>query len=157
MKISIQMISLGPHELFFLFDYQHQPIIEAKEVQYNSLGCLLHDFPQLNEQKNVDKLAEITNFLGRGLEFQFIEDIESFKLSYYQQIESEQSALLYEGSSIKDYGVFDLSVMHPPSLRGDKLVFFVKHDYLNIPYQATLIYPIGYGALNLIYELLPQI
>ncbi|MFI0434941.1 MAG: hypothetical protein ACH350_04330 [Parachlamydiaceae bacterium] len=155
MKISIQMISLAPHELFFLFDHEDQPVIEANQVQYRSLGRLLQMFPQLNFSKHLDKLAQIANFLARGLEFQYIEDIESFRLFYYQQMEAEESALLYEGTHLKDYGIFDLSVIHPPRMKEGKLIFFVKHDYLNIPYQTILHYPIGYGGPNMVYELLP--
>lgn len=155
MKISIQMISLGPHELFFLFDRHHQPAIEVKEVQYHSLGILLKTFPQLQQQDHFDKLAQIANFLAKGLEFQYIEEINSFKTSYYQQVELERSSLLYEGVTLKDYGIFDLSVMHPPCLKDHKFIFFVKHDYLGIPYQVSLLYPIGKDNPEMIYELLP--
>lgn len=155
MKIFIQMISLGPHELFFLFDHQHQPIIEAESIQYHALGHLLKSFPQLQEQDHLDKFAQIANFLAKGLEFQYIENIDFFKAAYYQQVELEQSSLLYEGSSIKDYGIFDLSFMHPPRLEDHKLIFFVSHDYLGIPYEVNLLYPMGKDTPELLYELLP--
>lgn len=155
MKISIQMISFGPHELFFLFDHQHQPVIEVKGILYHSLGHLLKTFPEFQHQDHLDKLAQIANFLAKGLEFQHIEDIDYFKASYSQQVELEQSSLLYEGSAIKDYGIFDLSVMHPPCLKDQTLVFFVKHDYLGIPYKVSLLYPIEKDHPEMFYELLP--
>jgi hypothetical protein len=157
MKISIQMISLGPHELFFLFDYQHQPVLEVKGVQYHSLEAILKKFPELQQTKHLDKLAQIANFLAKGLEFQYIEDITLFKATYYQEVELEQSSLLYEGSALKDYGIFDLSVMHPPRLKDQRLVFFVKHDYLGIPYQVSLFYPIRKEHPEMLYELLPLV
>ena len=156
MKISIQMISLGSHELFFLFDHQHQPVIEVKGVQYDSLAHLLQTFPPLYDQKNLKTLAQITNFFAKGVEFQYIEDIEAFSLSYYQQVEEEQSSLLYEGSAIKDYGIFDLSAMHPPKVENQTLIFFVRHDYLHIPYRVTFYYPSHpEKTLEISYELLP--
>lgn len=156
MKISLQMVSLDSHELFFLFDHEHRPVIEVKEILYDNLGSLLKAFPLLKRDKHLDKLAKIATFLAQGPEFQYIEDIESFKTSYYQQVEGEKHSLLEEKSSIKDFGVFDLSVMHPPLSRDHQLIFFVKHDYLGIPYRVTVHFPTGSDPdPNIHYELLP--
>lgn len=155
MKISIQMLSIESTELFFLFDYQHQPVIEVNGIQYTSLRQLLDILPQLHHPQHLEKLAQIANFLAKGLEFQHIEDIELFKESYYQQIEAAQSSLLDDGPKLKDYGIFDLSAMHPPCLKKEQLVFFVKHDFLLIPYQATLFQPIENDLLHMAYEILP--
>ena len=154
MKISIQMLSLGPIEIFFLFDHHHQPVIETMGIQYPLLPDLLETLPQLYEDQNLEKLAQIANFLAKGIEFQYIENIELFKENYYQQIEAEQASLLDEGPLLKDYGIFDLSVMHHPHLKDNQLVFFVKHDYLGIPYKVTLFLPIEEMA-KMSYELLP--
>ncbi len=155
MKISIQMLSLGSAELFFFYNQAHQPAIEINGISYSSLSHLLQDLPQLALIENIEKLAQVANFLAKGLEFQYIENIESFKENYWQQIEAEQSNLLHETTKLKDYGLFDLSLMHPPQLRDYKLIFFVKHDYLLIPYQASLFYPIDREPLHMSYELLP--
>ncbi len=155
MKISIQMLFVGPNELFFLFNHQHQPVIEMEGIQYHSLGQLLHILPQLHHPQHIEKLVQIANFLARGIEFQYIEDIELFKENYYQEIEAEQSSLLEDSPKLKDYGIFDLSGMHPPCLKKHQLIFFVKHDYLSVPYQATLFQPIESESLHMNYELLP--
>lgn len=156
MKISIQMISLDFHELFFLFDHQHRTVIEFKEIQYQTLGSLLKVLPQLLREKNLTKLAQIANFLSKGIEFQYIEDIENFKTSYYQQMEEASFSLLNEKPSMNDYGVFDLSTMHPPLAKDHQLIFFVKHDYLGIPYRVTLHYPTANDLdPEMHYELLP--
>ena len=155
MKISIRMISLKSHKLFFLFDNDHQPIIEVEDVPYRSLKDLLDTFPELGAKNNLGTLAQIANFLARGMEFQNIEDIEAYKEFYCQQIESEKASSLYEGSTFRDYGLFDLSVIHPPCLKNHQLIFYVKDEYLNIPYQATLNYPIQHDHPEIVYELLP--
>lgn len=155
MKISIQMLTLGSLEFFFLF-HHHQPVIEVQAIQYTSLEDLIQKYPQLIHPKNLDIMAQIANFLVKGLEFQYIDDIESFKENYYQQIETEQMSLLDEETQLKDYGIFDLSEMHPPLLKENQLVFFVKHDYLGIPYRVTLAYPIKNDA-SIYYELLASL
>lgn len=157
MKVSIQMLSLGSIEIFFLFNHHHQPLIEIEGIQYSSLPPLLEKFPELHHPQHLGKLAQIANFLAKGIEFQYIEDIETFKEHYYQQIEAEQSSLLYEGPSLKDYGIFNLSVMQLPYFKDKQLVFFVRHDYLGIPYQVTLCFPIEKEPLEISYELLPLI
>lgn len=155
MKISIQMLSLGSTELFFLFDQAHHPAIEVKGIRYTSLGQLIQALPELTDKKHIDKLAQIANFLAKSLEFQYIEDIENFKESYLQQLEADELNLLQDTLKLRDYGIFDLSVMHPPHLIDHKLVFFVKHDYLSIPYKASLFTPIHIEGFHLSYELLP--
>lgn len=156
MKISIQMLTLGSLEFYFLFNH-HQPIVEVQSIQYSSLEHLIQKCPQLIHPQNIDKLAQIANFMVKGLEFQYIENIEAFRENYYQQIEIEQLTLLYEGTKLKDYGIFDLSDMHPPRLNGNQLIFFVRHDYLGIPYRVTLFFPITNDTPQLSYELLTSI
>lgn len=157
MKISIQMLSVGSTELFFLFDQAHHPAIEMKGTQYTSLSHLLQALPQLANSQHIEKLAQIANFLAKGIEFQYIENLELFKENYYQQIEVEQLDLLNDGPKLKDYGTFDLSAMHSPLFKDQRLVFFVRHDYLSIPYQASLFYPIDQEPLRMSYELLPAL
>jgi hypothetical protein len=155
MKISIQMLSVGSTELFFLFDKAHHPAIEMKGTHYTSLSHLLQNLPSLADPQHIEKLAQIANFLAKGIEFQYIENLDLFKENYYQQIEAEQLDVLNEGPKLKDYGAFDLSVMHSPRFMDQKLVFFVKHDYLSIPYRVSLFYPIDQEPLRMSYELLP--
>lgn len=149
------MLFVGSIEISFLFNHQHHPVIEVQGKQYSSLGPLLDKYPIFTHTQHLDKLAQMANFLAKGLEFQFIENIESFKEKYYQQIETEQSSLLYEGSLLKDYGIFDLSSMHPPHLKDRQLLFFVKQDYMGIPYRANLRYPLNDSNPMMAYELLP--
>lgn len=157
MKISIQMLSLDTLEFFFLFDHRHEPIIEVEGMQYNSLTKLTEAFPRLFQEKHLEKLAQMANFLANGIEFQFIENIEEFKKNYLQHIETEQSSSLYEGFPFTESGSFDLSIMHTPTLKNRKLIFFVKHDYFGVPYQVTLRYPTKKDELpEILYELLPN-
>jgi hypothetical protein len=85
------MSSLGSSDFFFLFDAQYQPTIEVQGIPYTALGEILHFFPEFHQSQNLEKLAQIANFLANSLEFQYIENIEAFKEDYYQQIEAEQS------------------------------------------------------------------
>ncbi len=157
MKVFIQMMSIDSADLYFLFNQAHQPAVEIEGIiyTYTELKHLLQAIPALSNSLYLEKLAQIANFLAKGLEFQYIEDINRFKENYWQQIEEEQLDMTNECSCLRDYGIYDLSVMHPPYLKSNKLIFFVKHDYLSIPYQASLIYPIHENPCPMFYELLP--
>lgn len=138
MKVSIQMISLEKNELLFLFNHKHQPVVEVNEIQYTSLSKLIDTYPILLSSKHLEKVSQVANFLARGLEFQYLDDLDSYSLSYYDEIKAEESPHSFGKIPLKKYGVFDLSVIHPPSLKEGTLLFFVKHDYLGIPYQVRV-------------------
>lgn len=155
MKASIQMLSVEGNEIYFLFNQVQQPAIEIKGIQYTTLYHILQVLPQLLSSENIEQLSKIVNFLAKGLEFQFIEDIEDYKTHYYDQLEAEHFDISQSIPQLKDYGVFDLSVMHPPHMVDHQLVFYVRHDYLTIPYRATFLFHKQLDNLQLKYELLP--
>lgn len=157
MKIAVKILPIGCDELIFLFDQSYQPIIEVKGVQYTSLKQFLSVFPQIIDNGLFIEFAKIVCFFSNGIEFQYIEDIESFKENYYGQIKAEQTSLSEEGIHLKDYGIFDLSTMHPPCFKDNYFAFFVRHDYLGIPYRGTLLYPIEIENPQVCYELLPLV
>lgn len=155
MKASIYMIPIEQLELNFFFDQDHKPAINVEGQTYNSLVALFQSFPILSNPRYREKVAQIVNFLLKGLEFHYIENIEKFKEEYQQQIEYEQLSLEDRLVRLSDYGIYDLSSMHAPAVINGQLIFFVKHDYTQLPYKVSVGFPITSDYPNARYELLP--
>jgi hypothetical protein len=156
MQGSIHMIRLNNMEIHFYFNEDNKPTIEIKGKAYTSLSSLFRDFPFFSRLKNQEKIAQLINFLLKGLEFYYIENITEFQESYRKQIEIEQ---LYpeEAPLYLKYGIYDVSIMHPPLIKNRQLIFFVKQDYTQMPYQVTVPFPIVQETVMAYYELLPFI
>lgn len=156
MKVSIQRIALENIEMHFFFDQEHEPAIDIAGQKYTSLSPLFLAYPTLSRPKNLSKAAQIINFLATGLDFRLIENIEEFKEDYLQRIESEQMGLVLDGPMISQYGVFDVSAIHPPTIKENFLIFFVKADYTQLPYRVQVSFPPIQEELEVSYELLPH-
>ncbi|WP_068468254.1 hypothetical protein [Candidatus Protochlamydia phocaeensis] len=157
MKTCIQVLHLDQATLYFFFDQDHLPAIQIEGVKYTSLYQLCRDFPHLLAPKQIEKMAKIANFLIKGLEFQYIENINAFKEDYFQRLEAGQTALLQNMPCLNDYGIYDVSIMHHPKIHNGKLIFFVKQDYTHLPYKASLDFPLKDENFSIHYELLPAI
>lgn len=159
METLIQILTVEMKQILLYFDKSHQPTIFIEGKSYSTLFPILQVMPELYKKNYFDQLAQIANFLAKGLEFKYIEDIETFKKNYSRTIQSEKLTPdeWHDQSQLKYYGLYDLSSLHAPSMINSELVFFVKHDYLSIPYQVTLHLPIKNEELQMAYELLPQI
>lgn len=136
MNVLTQIVSFDSFELSFTLDSRQLPIVEFHQTPYHSLHSLLRAIPALYQ--NLDALAKSANFLAKGLEFQWIDDIASFKKEYYEQLEAEQKMGESEEIRLIDYGIFDLSSIHLPKWKDDQLVFFVKQCASGLPYQVSI-------------------
>lgn len=154
LKASIRLLTIDDLEFHFYFNQEHKPAIFANNCSYHHLPELFHDFPLLMLPNNIAKAAEMINFLMTGLEFQFIENIEDFKIDYLQRLDSESS---YDKPdvNIADYGAFDISGMHAPLIERNQLTFFVRKDHDHLPYKVSLAFPVASKQPHVKYELLP--
>ena len=155
MHTAIQVLHVNLFELRFFFDQYQQPTVEIQERHYHSFPDLFHDLPLLSTTPYLDKAAQVINFLVKGLEFQYIDDISLFQTNYRRIIEDESFESPYEHTRLSDYGIYDVSGMHPPKIVEGQLVFFVRHDYTALPYRVSLPYPIAANDKSVYYELLP--
>ena len=157
MRTSIHMISIQNSELHFFFDEDNRPAIDAHGKVFSSLFDLLKEVPDLAFPRYLDKIAQIINFFNKGLEFQYIDNIENFKEDYLLRIEAEQ--LQWDGRQprLSDFGIFNVETIHPPLIIKDKLVFFVKNDYTSIPYRVSIQFPFIDESILAHYELLPHL
>lgn len=157
MKAFFKDLPMGRTKLHLFFNRSRQPIVKAKGKNYFSISTLIQDFPQLNTPQESDKTAYLMNFLTKGLEFEYIEDISAFQKTYQAQIVSGKTDLLLNKPCLNDYGIFDISQMHHPKIIGGKLIFFVKHDYSQLPYRVFCDFPIQREEPRIGYELLPYV
>lgn len=148
-------VHLNSIEFKFLFNAHHHPVIEVKGQPYTSLMDLFRDFPILTHPSHREKSAQMINFLIKGLDFQYIHNIENFKEAYQKQVEVEQESLMNPSFNLTQYGRFDVSVMHPPKLEKGKLIFFVKNEHDQLPYQVSLPFPVHSDKFYIHYQLLP--
>lgn len=156
MRASIHMIPIGSLEIKFFFDQDDRPVLEIENRNYTSLFRLFEDFPHLSNPVHKEKVSQLITFLLTGLEFQWIENIEKFREDYEERIESDLISLGDGLSKLSDYGVYDLSVMHPPTVSKGKFIFFVK-DENQIPYKVSLPFPVKTEDPQASYELLPYL
>lgn len=152
LRISIPLLS----DFECQIDGNGRPSVAYKEKKHVSLSSLLRDAPWLLEAKNLKVLASAANFFFKGIEFDYIEDIEKFKQMYQEHVKnpiSEEKPLPFQ---LVDFGVFDVSSMCDPYLDLDSFIFYVKNNYNQLPYRVSCSYLIQ-GTSNISYELLPRL
>jgi hypothetical protein len=149
MKASIQQLTIAEKEWLFFFDFEDRPCIEVEGITYscNVWADLFDNFFVLF-QSELDKAAQVINFLAFGLEYAFIEHLESFQEGFQQRIENDKKY---------NYARFDTSKMHPPQITNSHFVFFVMEEHTQLPYRVSITFPFIEGISNIRYELLPYL
>jgi hypothetical protein len=155
MPAALFNICIGDISFHLAFDAQRQPFVEANGISYTSLSRLYQDFPFLFNEPFLEQTAQLTTFLLKGLEFRYIEKIELFKSNYKQQIEREQKEINWSEPRLSDYGIFDVSKIHPPLIKNGKWSFFVQEGHTQLPYKVTISLPPPPKNGKIAYELLP--
>lgn len=155
MKVSIQRIALEGNEFHLFFDQDQEPVINVSGQIYTVPSDLFQTFPFLSSIRYLGKAAQMINFLSVGLEFRFIENVEKFKDHYLQCIESELGSVDSDRPMLSQYGIFDVSHLHPPQIQDGSLVFYVKNDQTQLPYRVEVPFPPIEEEFEVQYELLP--
>lgn len=150
----IHTISLQGVELQCLLDKDMHPSVIHGAHSHQTLYSLVKALPTLEHPDHLKALAYLVNFFSHGLAYQYIDNISSFKEQYLERVEFEQNTFDYLPVRISDHGVFDTSVMHPPHIIQDELVFFVKEESTGIPTCVRCPYPIK-ADQQARYQLLP--
>lgn len=148
-----QVIRIGETELECQLDPHQKPFIATDGKKYREVNSLIEEFPELEKENNIDKLARLANFLFQGTTYHVIDNVETFKEAYLTRIEFEKNSLDYMPMRLIDHGVFDVNGMHPPKIEGTDLIFYAKDDHTGVPYRVT--YPIGNPNTKAAYQLLP--
>ena len=157
MKIAIQRLKTGNKDCAFYFDDANNPVINIEGIEYtdDTIYEMLESYSSLMKAANLTKAAKMINFLIKGVSFQLIEDIEIFKQKYLDKVEMESGEIPGLAARLNDYGRFDVSRLHSSKLVEGQLLFYVKEDATQLPYQVAFTYPFVEELPKAYYNLLP--
>lgn len=148
-------IFVGPYTLR-LFMQNQTPLVEWEGQFFNHIWLLSQQLPHLSDFSYIKEFAEISNFLWKGLQFQFIHQIADYQQFYKEQVELEikcpSDVFPYR---LTDYKIFDVSVMHDPHLEEDHLSYFVYQSTTGLPYRVVCPFPYISTSTLVHYQILP--
>lgn len=148
-------IIIGSETIRLRFD-NAIPTIEFKEQKFNCLWILCQQCPALCDFTNLKQFSIVSNFLWKGSSFQCVDQIDSYQKNYYAQVELEKKhptdVFPYR---LTDFKIFDLSVMHEPTLFDENLHFFVYDTSTGIPYRVVCPFPYTALSTRVHYQILP--
>jgi len=156
-NLSVGSFNIGDGVAECQLDASGLPIIVSEGQVHSNLLSLTKAFPDLVTEGYLKPFITAANFLFQGIKFHPIDSISKFQKEYVDRIEYEQDPSKQFLKRISDYGIFDVSQMHSPKVIGDKLIFFVREDYTDLPYRVTCDFPITTENPEVKYELLPYI
>lgn len=152
---SVKEIPLGPYTLRLIMQDQ-TPLIECDGEVFNHVWLLSQHIAILSDPAYIKQFAEISNFLWKGLQFQFIEDVVDYQNFYIEQIELEKKCpsdvFQYR---LTDYKIFDVSVMHEPLLDEGQLFYYVYNTSTALPYRVVCPFPYSATSTLVHYQILP--
>lgn len=156
MNQAIKTLALGEHPLLLGLS-QNKPYVEVEGARFCLLWHLVHAYPRLSSLECVDLFAEVSNFLWKGVDFIYIQDIEAYRTFYWSQVEIEQKQpadlFVYR---LTDYPIFDLSVMRAPYINEEGyLCYFVYQAATALPYRVVSPFPYTSTSTVVHYQILP--
>jgi hypothetical protein len=151
----IKDIAVGSRTLRLIMQDQ-TPLVECEGNFFNHVWLLGQSVACLSDPAYLKEFAEISNFLWKGLQFQFIDQIANYQKFYTEQVELEKKypsdVFLYR---LTDYKIFDVSVMHDPRLEEERLSYFVYQTTTGIPYRVVCPFPYTSTSALVHYQILP--
>ena len=152
---TIKEISIGSSTLR-LFMQEQTPLVEYEGQVFNHVWLLTQQLPSLSDPIHIKQFAEISNFLWKGLQFQFIDNIAVYQKFYTEQVELERkfSSDVFP-YRLTDYKIFDVSVMHDPHLESNQLFYFVYNSTTALPYRVVCPFPYNSTSTLVHYQILP--
>jgi len=151
----IKDIPIGAHVIRLYID-DSQPFVECEGLPFNHIWLLNQHLFCLSEITYLKEFAEIANFLWKGLQFQYIEDISKYQHFYVEQVELEKR---YPGDifpyRLTDYKIFDVSIMHEPRIENGQLNYFVFQAATGLPYKVICPFPYDSNSTLVHYQILP--
>lgn len=152
---TVKELSIGPY-LLRLFMQDETPMVECEGQFYNHVWLLSQQLSCLSDPAYIKEFAEISNFLWKGLQFQFIHQAADYQKFYIEQVELEKrypsDVFPYR---LTDYKIFDVSVMHDPRLEEGSLSYFVYQTATALPYRVVCPFPYTSTSTLVHYQILP--
>jgi hypothetical protein len=153
--ILVKEIFLGTNHLRLLTT-DEIPCVEWEDQFYNHIWLLVQKIPAFSDPRHLKEFSEVSNFLWKGLSFQFINCITDYQKFYLEQIELEKN---HPGDifpfRLTDYKIFDVSIMHEPRLQEGHLSYFVYNNETGLPYRVVCPFPYNSNSTLVHYQILP--
>ncbi|MBA3236743.1 MAG: hypothetical protein H0T62_00130 [Parachlamydiaceae bacterium] len=146
MKITVQNVKIDEHQIQLEFN-EHTPQVTVDGKAYNNLGDLVRDVPEFSQEKYVNEIAYITNFIFSGLNFEVIQNIERFCANYQRSLQ--------EVEDLKNYGEFDTRVIKRPYIDKNQIIFFVEERATGLPFKVEGPFPYSEMEQSFSYRILP--
>lgn len=153
--IPIKEISTDLYSLRLLM-HDQTPLVECAGHFFNHIWLLVQHVPALSEISYLKEFAEISNFLWKAQQYQFIDQIAEYQKFYTEQVEREKKCpsdvFAYR---LTDYKIFDVSVMHDPYVEEGQLLYFVYQTATALPYRVVCPFPYTSTSTVVHYQILP--
>lgn len=132
------------------------PVVEWNGQEFLYLWFFLRAVPSLSDPLYIEEFCEISNFFWKGVQFQRITSILEYQQEYIQRVklENEHSADVFP-YRLTDYKIFDVSVMHPPKIVDEQLLYYVYNVNNGLPYRVVCPFPYPTTSTKVHYQILP--
>lgn len=116
------------------------PVVMVAEAEARDLAQVLSLAPALGDAKWLRAYVRVANHLAKGDRFDPIMDPPAFEAAYRAAYEAEdpEEPPVPGNARLRNYGLPDFSVIKPPAMVGDTLVFFARNTFMGIPYKVTM-------------------
>jgi hypothetical protein len=155
LKEIITELNIGFHQISLKLQGQ-MPIAEYKNQTFSHLWGLVDIFPELSDLQYIGQFAILSNFFWKAGQFQFIDAVGDYQDFYLERVELEklhpQDQYEYR---LTDFKIFDISVMHPPKVENNQLVYFTFNLVNRLPYRVVCPFPYPKTSTYVYYQILP--
>lgn len=152
---TVKEIHIGSTRFHLLIQGQ-VPWVECNGQFFNHVWLLIQEHSILSDCPYIEQFAEISNFLWKGLQFQYVDHISDYQRFYTEQVELEKKCAgdIFQ-YRLTDYKIFDVSLMHEPRIEGDQLHYFVYNKTTGVPYRVVCPFPYEGTSTLVHYQVLP--
>ncbi|MCX7560260.1 hypothetical protein OS190_11830 [Sulfitobacter sp. F26204] len=119
---------------------QGAPVVIVGDAQVTNAKELIEAAPALQKPEWIRVYANILNHMAHGYKYELIIDPDEFQAQYMKAYEAENPEEKAVAGLVRlhNYGIPEFSEIAAPTYEGETLTFFVRENYLGIPYKATL-------------------
>ncbi|CAF23026.1 hypothetical protein [Candidatus Protochlamydia amoebophila] len=157
MNLPPKKLVIGPHTVCLSWN-ENLPVVKYQNRIYPHIWLLVEALPELSDPLHLVSFAQLSNFLWKGGEFEYIECIKTYQNSYKERIglERAQPTIFFE-HRLTDYKIFDVSIMHKPKIESNQLVYFAYQVSTGLPYRVVCPFPYKSTTATIHYQILPII
>lgn len=127
-------------------DERDRPVLAVADAEYNNMGDLVRDYPDLVSLDHLAQYCEAWLGLNHGSGYRLIQDPTEFK-SRYHMVKQRGYTGVRGRTSVPSVGPYDLTEISEPQLYDDVLRCYVEDRVYGVPYRVELPWPMNAEAL----------